>query len=208
MKPNKSIYIQNHRFKEKDVQPHEFYSTHPNSVETFLNYGFRGHYLDKKDVLIWEPACGKGNISRTLVKNGFNVISSDLIDRYTHLTDIGQIYEPASFFDFETIDPNVTCIMTNPPFSMAEDFIRHAYEIGNPDMWIIMYLKLTFLEGKRRYLLFKDLPLEYVYVHSSRQGCSPGGATDFGNGGAVAYAWFMWRKEGSWTTELKWLPPN
>ena len=202
MKTNHNLFITNHRKKESEISPQEFYSTHKSSVETFLEYAFRGHYINKKNLLIWEPACGKGNISKVLENDGFKVISTDLIDRGFGKGNI----------DFlnckKLIDPKVNVIMTNPPFSLATDFVKHAFEISNPDTWIIMYLKLLFLEGKARYKLFKEYPLEYVYIHSSRQGCSPQGETNFKNGGSVAYAWFMWRKWGSFTTEINWLPPN
>ena len=30
---------------------------------------------------IYEPCCGQGHISKVLIENGYNVFSSDLVDR-------------------------------------------------------------------------------------------------------------------------------
>ena len=202
MKTNSTIYITNHRKKEADISPDEFYSTHPNSVQTFIDNGFWDHFHDWHKPHIWEPCCGNGNISKVLEKNGLTVTSTDLIQR-----DYGQ-----GGIDFLSTDsvpnPNVTVIMTNPPFSLAESMIRHGLDILKMDGWIIMYLKLTFLEGKARYKLFQQLPPSYVYLHSSRQGCSSTGAESFANGGSVAYAWYLWEKARKSDTILRWLPPN
>ena len=57
--------------------------------------------------------------------------------------------------------------------------------------YIIMFLKLLFLESSRRKELFQKFPPKYMFVHSERV-ClleSYGG-----KGGGVAYAWYVWEK--------------
>ena len=213
MKKNHNVYLTNHRKPESEISEYEFYSTHQNSVQTFIDHAFstcwNGQDFIRKRIVVWEPACGMGNISRTLVKNNFITHSSDLIDRYSKLPDIGKIHEPRDFLKSDLIDRNVNVIMTNPPFKQAEDFIRHSVDLLPAHGWTIMYLKLTYLEGKKRYELFKKLPPKYIFLHSSRQGCSPEGLMDgFNNGGSVAFCWMMWTKGHVGGTEFKWLPPN
>ena len=58
----------NHEREEND-----YYATPPIAVEKLLeNESFSD---------IWECACGEGHISKILINNGYNVKSSDLIDR-------------------------------------------------------------------------------------------------------------------------------
>lgn len=73
-----------------------------------------------------------------------------------------------------------------------------------------MFLKLTFLEGKRRKELFKKQPPKIVYVSSSRLGCAKNGEFNIDKdgelnmGGAVAFAWFVWEKGYTGDTIIKW----
>lgn len=54
--------------------PHDFYPTPPEAVRALLSVeAFEGS--------IWEPACGDGAISKVLLAAGFDVVSTDLIDR-------------------------------------------------------------------------------------------------------------------------------
>lgn len=197
-KSNKTIYIQNHRKPKAERKEFDFYATHPKSVISFLDEFLKGHSINTA----WEPACGNGNISEVLKEYGINVHSTDLVNRgYGH-----------AFFDFlepQLVSPQVDAIITNPPFILAEQFIKRAIEL-KPKRFVIMYLKLTFLEGKKRYKLFQKYQPSEIYVHSSRQGCSPFGETDFQNGGSVAYAWYVWRTDrmGPAHPYLFWLPPN
>lgn len=208
---NSTYYLTNHRKKESEVSKDDFYSTHPNSVNTFLDE------LTEKDPVsyynlstfpIWEPAAGGGNISKELLKrkrvpsgDPWEVVSTDLVDRGFCKGNINFLEQKNTPCD------TINVIMTNPPYKCAEEFIRHAHTFDVKN--IIMYLKLTFLEGKKRYELFKDFPLDSIWVHSSRQACDPEGKSTFNNTGATAYAWYIWKPKSTiQTTQLFWLPPN
>ncbi|KKK83798.1 hypothetical protein LCGC14_2789790, partial [marine sediment metagenome] len=66
-------------------------------------------YLDKSWI-IWECATGKNNITIFLMKQGYQVISSDLISGQDFLE-----YYPDNHFD---------CIVTNPPYSLKDAFLK------------------------------------------------------------------------------------
>ena len=70
-----------------------------------------------------------------------------------------------------------------------------------------MFLKLTFLEGKRRKPFFRDNPPLKVHVFSSLAVIAKGG--DFtvaqANGNAIAYAWFVWEKGYKGETVVDWI---
>ena len=211
MKNNHNIYITNHRKKEKEIVPFEFYSTHKNSVRTFLTEFLIDHQIK----YAWEPACGLGNISKVLEEFGIKHISSDIVDRTPQLNNfIGGL----DFLEQKDLIDGFDTIITNPPFKYAEEFVKKAAEL-NPEKYIIMYLKLTFLEGKKRYKLFQDFKPSKIYIHPSRQGCSPEGKEEFNNGGAVCYAWYVWETDDLVLingkdkikrdhTDIYWLPLN
>ena len=69
-----------------------------------------------------------------------------------------------------------------------------------------MFLKLTFLETKKRKELFKKYPPKVIYISSSRLGCSQTGEfNESGNAvSAVAYCWYIWEKGYNGDTIIKW----
>lgn len=70
-----------------------------------------------------------------------------------------------------------------------------------------MFLKLTFLEGKRRKPFFQTNPPLKIHVFSSCTVIAKGG--DFtvaqANGNAIAYAWFVWEKGYKGDTVVDWI---
>ena len=81
-------------------------------------------------------------------------------------------------------------VLGNPPFSQAEQFIRHAHGLISPDGVVAFLLRLSILEGKHRgENLWKELPPTEVRVFSSRPSFTGNGHTD-----SSAYAMFVWRR--------------
>ena len=72
-----------------------------------------------------------------------------------------------------------------------------------------MFLKTTFLEGKKRYNnLFSVNPPKYMFQFVSRVLCAKNG--DFermiaGGGSAVSYAWFVFQKGYKGDTIIRWI---
>lgn len=60
--------------KTAEREKNDYYATHPKAMEQLLKY----ETFNKN---IWEPACGEGNLSEVLKAAGYNVYSTDLIDR-------------------------------------------------------------------------------------------------------------------------------
>jgi hypothetical protein len=67
-----------------------------------------------------------------------------------------------------------------------------------------MFLKITFLEGKKRKALFRSCPPLRVWVSSSRLKCAPNGDFNATVGSAACYAWFIWEKGYKGETIIKW----
>lgn len=88
---------------------------------------------------IWEPACGPGAIVRVLRATGRKVIATDLVDYGCD--------DSVARCDFlMERDAPASCIVTNPPFKLAEEFAVHAINLC-PEVYLLM--RVAFLEGLR-----------------------------------------------------------
>lgn len=162
---------------------HDYYPTPDYATQALLDKEQFSHQ-------IWEPACGEGHMSKVLIKNGYNVISSDLIRRGYGTPEI----------DFLTSEQSYDNIITNPPFSLGLEFILRAKKLSNHK--IAMLLKTQFLEGVRRQPMFLDteFPLKCMYQFSKR--------LTFGNkksGGMLSFAWFVWQKDYVGKPYIDWI---
>jgi methylase of polypeptide subunit release factors len=141
---------------------------------------------------IWEPACGDGAIAKVFVEHGFDVIATDLVNR-----GYGEHGK-----DFLQENRRVNNIVTNPPYSLGEKFVRHS--LSQTDGKVAMFLKLVFLEGLSRRQMFESSPLARVWVYSKR-------VTQHRNGeskqysGMMCFAWFVWEHGYIGEPVIKWI---
>lgn len=174
----------NHSDSERETN--DFYATDPKAVEWLLKLETFNHN-------VWEPACGQGHISKVLIQNGYEVKSTDLVDRGYGQGDV----------DFlgcnEVFDGD---IITNPPYSMAQEFVEHALSLVPDGHKVCMFLKVQFLEGKSRKRLFEENPPRRVWVSSSRIACIKNGTEVCS--AIQAYAWYVWEKGYHGDPALKW----
>jgi hypothetical protein len=181
----------NHTDVEREKN--DFYATPPLAVYELINN------LQVFNTNIWEPCCGMNHITNILRENLYNVRTSDIIDRVND----GSV-EIIDFLNCnEKWDGD---IVTNPPYKLATEFVYKALDVVENGCKVAMFLKLTFLETKKRRELFEKYPPKYIYVSSSRLGCSQTGVFDEnGNiGSAVAYCWYIWEKGYNGETILRW----
>ncbi len=182
----KSISASNHADGDRVTQ--DYYATEPKATEWLLRLEqFKGPIL--------EPACGEGHIAQVLIGGGYSVTSRDIVDR-----GFGEV---ADFLAIDNLQWNGD-IVTNPPYSYAQQFVEKALQIIPEGYKVAMFLKLTFLEGKARKHFFLSQPPCRVWVSSSRLLCAPNGDFASVKSSAVAYAWFVWEKGFKGDTIIKW----
>jgi hypothetical protein len=181
--------IRNCNVRNGDAEPNDYYATDPKAVELLLKEEAFCHR-------IWEPACGEGHISKVLLARGYDVLSSDLIDR-------GYGDGGVNFLTIPTHGDKECDIITNPPYKYAKGFVEHALNMVADGHKVAMFLKLIFLEGQSRRDLFQSTPPHTVYVSSARLQCGKNGRFD--GTAMVAYAWFVWRKGYNGPTHIKWI---
>lgn len=178
---------------EEERQQDDYYATDPVAIDKLLT-------VEKPYPLIWECACGEGHLSKRLQDFGYIVYSTDLVDRGYSTGGIDFLKTTSLPKGFNNCD-----ILTNPPYKYAKEFVLKALELVKPGKKVFMFLKLTFLEGKARYTeLYSKYPPKTVYVFSERVSCIKNGEGEF-NHGAVCYAWYVWEKGYTGTTEIKWV---
>lgn len=141
---------------------------------------------------IWEPACGNGAMSKVMINAGMEVYSSDLVDR-----GYGQ---PG--INFLTEYRKVNNIITNPPYTLAEEFVYHALDWATDK--VALFLKLAFLEGAGRQKMFLSTPLSKVYVYSKRVSFLKNGEGKQGSG-MIAFAWFVWEHGYTGEPTVRWI---
>jgi len=135
-------------------------------------------------------------MSRVLETIGARVISSDLYRR-------GFGEAGVDFLDNDRFSDN---IITNPPYNSAEGFV--ASGVSKARRKFALLLRLAFLEGANRAnTIYSRSPPNRVWVFSERITFYPAGAKVAGSG-TTAYAWFVWDKDASNNTELKWFKPG
>lgn len=170
---------------------HDFYPTPRIATELLLkSESFGG--------ITWEPACGDGAIS-TVFKDvcKMPIYSSDLEDR--GYGDSG--------INFLTVDPPgiFQNIITNPPYSLAEEFVHRSIKVATQK--VALLLKLNFIAGqKRKKTIYDTCPPQRIYVFSKRLNFDRGTDKAKTGGGLLEYAWFVWDKEYSKDeTIVRWL---
>lgn len=127
--------------------------------KTMINYMKKGKFDDiytpkyaitpllkyiPKNITVWE-CCdfGGSEITRLLKEHGCNVISTDKKENFFE-------YKPEENFDM---------IITNPPYSLKDDFLKKCYEWEKP---FCLLLPITALEGKKRGKMFREKGIEVL----------------------------------------------
>lgn len=129
----------------------DFYPT-PADVSQALINELEERGIIMKGQTVFEPACGTGECARAFEHNGYEVIASDLrhtgygLGGYDFLNGSGD-----QLAEYGLID----VLATNPPFSIAEAFIRKAMTQAPV---VAMLLKSNYWNTKRGHKLRQELP--------------------------------------------------
>lgn len=154
---------------------HDWYPTPPEATQALLKVeSFEGSML--------EPACGDGAISTLLLAAAHQVVSTDLVYRG---------FGETTSYDYtsEVYPYTADNVITNPPFTLAEQFIR--LSLARTTKKVAVLCKLQFLEGAKRKLMFESTPFKKVWVFSKRLTLTRNGEK-MDNGGMIAFGWYVW----------------
>lgn len=187
-------------YTTKGREEDDFYATDPKALERLIKATPHIFYSARElGTTIWEPACGDGNLSKFLVKNGFVVYSSDLKDR-------GYEEVKVDFLNCK-ISKCPPIILTNPPYSLATEFIEHALELLPEGGLYIALMNISYLAGQKRFeRVYSKGVLREVYIFSKRIECWRNNDRETYGGKAMAdFAWYVFQKGYNGQPTLYWL---
>jgi hypothetical protein len=142
------------------------------------------------DSMVLEPACGAGAISTILSEKFATVLAQDL----------------TTGDDFLNYGGRADYVITNPPFSLAKEFILKSKEVADK---FCLLLPLSYLHGKERYdTIYSDRTYGLRRVHVFTRYPMLGDVLrDDGKyrTGMMVYAWFVWERGWSTQPELSWI---
>lgn len=148
-----------------------------------------------RDAVVLEPAAGCRAMADEIEAHGYTVVATDIRPRAPRV-------EQMDFFDMKRKDCiGVTAIITNPPFSLAERFIRHAREeLGVP--FLMLLLKSSFWHARSRTALFDEHRPAQIWALNWRP--------DFlGRGGpTMECSWMIWSDDHHGPTRYHVLAKN
>lgn len=149
----------------------------------------------------WDPACGVGTIPKIGAARQMQFIASDregrgFGTRLDFLTRETDAY-------LEAIGAPPEHLIFNPPFNLADMFVRKALTIATHKVAALN--RLAWLEGQARSAWLQTTPLARVWVFPWRLNMPPGDHAGPRKGGAVAFAWMVWRHGWTGAPQLRWL---
>lgn len=177
---------------------YDYYATPYQATEMLLDeVKFSGNFL--------EPCVGGGHIVDIIKRYYPNecVYGVDIVDRGYPNTLV------ADFLKHDFLGQKFDNVVTNPPFSLAQEFLEKCMEVVNDGGKIAMFLKIQFLEGAKRREMFKKYPPKYIYVFVKRQAPWNNGSPVDEKGkpwsSTMCFAWFVWEKGFTGEPIVRWL---
>lgn len=179
----------------EDREPNDFYSTDPKAVDVL--HDLLEHRCGYDNCIIYECACGTGNISKKLEAMGYVVVSTDIVDRGYGVAGI-------DFLKVNSLPDGCTTIITNPPYRFATEFILHALDLLPENGTAAFFMNISYLSGKDRYRrLYATGALEKIIVFSNRVHCYKNDVPS-GHSSPVNYAWYIFRKGNTLAPKIEW----
>lgn len=171
--------------------PEDAYFTPPEAVQALMA-------IEKLPASIADPCCGSGAILDVLEAGGHVVHGADILDYgwgpgRTMIRDY--LAEPVAM--------NGVGIVTNPPYRLAEAFIRKA--LADRCHYHAWLLRTNFLESVGRLPFWRDHPPSRIWISSRRlpmiHRLGWEGKKAASN---VCYAWFIWDMRKKEVCRLDW----
>jgi hypothetical protein len=125
----------------------------------------------RKDWIVWECANGEGNLTMELKRLKYQVIDTDILTGNDFLK-----WQPDKY----------DCIITNPPYSLKQEFLERCYQLGKP---FALLVPLTTFETPKRQALFKKYGVQVIFFDKRINFTTP---SKEGSGAWFATAWFTW----------------
>lgn len=160
------------------MAPHEFYATPRKTVESLINeFSDYGIDIIKCGLMMGDPCAGDSAIITPFVKQGLTEPSQ---------WEWAEIREGRDYLKGGMTGP-VDCVITNPPFSLATQFIDRSLK---DSLFAAYLLRLNFWGSRKRKEWWQGKEPTHQFTLAERPSFT-GKGTD-----ATEYAWFVWDRLG------------
>jgi hypothetical protein len=179
--------------------PHDLYETPEDAVHMLV----RNLWAPGYELSVWDPSCGRGAILMALMTQDHcpieNIVGTDkhsytpLDSRLRHHLIYNRPFE-----DHLSIIGGDTIIM-NPPYSQADEHVRHAIRLVPENGGrVCALLRWNWITAIKRRDLLKHL---HSAIIVGRLKMLPPGVPDKGHSGTVDFAWFVFTSHTTINTE-------
>jgi hypothetical protein len=174
--------------RQEPLDSLDFFPTPPWGTRAFMEFVFpQVCSTPAREQSVWEPAAGEGHMAEPL-KEYFGTVS------ISDVHDYGRGYGIGSFVGQgpDVLPPqHVDWIITNPPFTLAEDFVRRA--LIEARVGVAILARSVFIESDGRFPLFGGAFRAFCPFASRLPMVK--GRWDPKASSATSYAWFVWCRE-------------
>lgn len=180
-------------------QPNDFYETPAWAIDVVLdvlgvNEEFDGYAID--------PGSGTGAIAQRIAERAPKAdvrgieLDATLLERAKTVRSASIAWEHGDWLSWSP-DGVPDLIVANPPYSIAELFVRKALEVAGKKGIVAMLLRQGWVSGKKRRAFWRDFKADFHPLE--RRPSFNGSGTD-----ATDYAWFVWgpKRGGRWSLLL------
>lgn len=150
-----------------------------------------------KDQSCLEPACGQGHMAKPLAEYFGEVRASDI-----HAYGYGVV---SDFLTAPHEAGAVDWVITNPPFRLAEDFIKRSMIVARKGIAILT--RTVFIESVGRYREIFEFTPPTRFAQFTERVPMVKGRLDRKASTATGYAWIVWEKDRVSDPRLMWVPP-
>lgn len=159
----------------------DFYPTPAVAIKPLLDELEK--YVPSSPVIL-DPGCGQGALTLACLERWPTAIPF-AVDLYDPPKDINGW--PVHWADFLTMEPRaVDLIISNPPFSMAREFIDQMHLWRDERTVMAVLQRMNYMGSQKRHEWWRSMARPKLRVLSTRPSFTEGG-TD-----STEYCWYLW----------------
>lgn len=173
----------------------DFYATDPAAVNMLFDALATVGCPVERPVSFMEPCVGNGNIAGRVLQMYPSITDTAFVD----VVDRG--YPGTELEDFlakDFGDRRFDLIVTNPPYSLALEFVQKCRELLVDGGLLAMFLRIQYWEGEKRRADLLASPPVYCFPFAKRMPIWNNGRPRDENGKrwatTLCHAWFVWKK--------------
>ena len=164
--------------------------------------------------IIFDIACGRGNIVRSARANGLIASGFDIVKRWPEavapIDSLDRVLMKERIDEITAKISGLANIVTNPPFDRVEEFVAAGLDYLGPYAKMATVFPARRLNAAGKWL--RKTPLTHVLYITPRPSMPPGelfeeleAAGKRPSGGQHDFAWLVWQQGAQFSPTLAWL---